>query len=411
MFCTTLLQTDKFIRMATDTQTIKTLLHRGVDEVIVFDHLKARLEKGDKLRVKFGIDPTSPHLHLGHTVVLRKLRQFQDAGHQAVLIIGDATAEIGDPTGRSEARKRLTTEEIDENKKTYLEQVSKILDMKTLEVRHNGEWFHKMSVAEFLGLTSLVTVQQVLQREDFKARIDDPEHPLSAIELSYPVMQGYDSVIVKADVELGGVDQKLNVLMGRRLQRKFGQEEQDILTVPLLMGTDGERKMSKSFGNSIALQDDPNEMFAKVMSIPDPQIIPYFELLTEVSFGEIQDMKVAMGDGANPRDFKARLGEEIVKIFYSASDAQAARAEFDQIFKEGALPDDILEVKLDAIMSIVDALVATKLAPSKSEARRLIDGGGVKVNEEVVRDYDFAIDPATKPLLQKGKRFFVRIIY
>lgn len=395
----------------TDQQTIETLLHRGVDEVIVFEHLKKRLENGEKLRVKLGIDPTSPHLHLGHTVALRKLRQFQDAGHQAVLIIGDATAMIGDPTGRSEARKRLTKEEINENKKTYLAQVSKILNMDTLEVRHNGEWFHGMSAAEFLELTSLVTVQQVLQREDFKARIDDPEHPLSAIELTYPVMQGYDSVMVKADVELGGVDQKLNVLMGRRLQRKFDQEEQDILTVPLLIGTDGERKMSKSFGNSIALEDVPEEMFAKIMSIPDTHIIPYFELLTEVPSGEIREMNVAMGDGVNPRDIKAHLGEEIVTIFYSANEAKAAHAAFDKVFKEGALPDEILEIKIEGMMSIIDALVAVKFAQSKGDARRLIDGGGIKVNGDVVRDYEQEIIPSTSGvLIQKGKRYFVKII-
>lgn len=229
-------------KVSTDKAKIEELLTRGVVEVIEQDHLRKQLLAGKKLRVKFGIDPTSPHMHLGHTVPLLKLREFQDLGHQAVLIIGDATAMIGDPSGRTETRQKLTKEEVQKNKKTYLEQAAKVLDMEHVEVHHNGEWFFPMSAKDFLELTSLVTVQQVLQREDFKKRVDDSEHPLSAIELSYPIMQGYDSVQVKADVEVGGQDQLLNLLMGRRLQRKFDQPEQDVLTVELIEGTDGVRK-------------------------------------------------------------------------------------------------------------------------------------------------------------------------
>ncbi len=398
------------MQINTDKDAINDVLRRGVDEVIVEDHLLKRLERGEKLRIKLGIDPTSPQLHLGHTVVLRKLRQFQDMGHQAVLIIGDATAMIGDPTGRTEARQRLTEDEVKKNQETYLQQASKILNMETLEVRYNGEWFSAMNAAEFLGLTSLVTVQQLLQREDFKARIDDPEHPLSAIELAYPVMQGYDSVMVKSDVELGGIDQKLNVLMGRRLQRKFGMQEQDILTVPLLIGTDGERKMSKSFGNVIFLQDSPEEMFAKIMSIPDTLIMNYFELLTNVSFGEMREMKVAIGDGVNPRDIKARLGEEVVAVFYDAAAGKSAHEKFDQLFKDHQVPLDIPEVVISSSMNIIDLLVEVKLAPSKSDARRLIDGGGIKVAGEVVVNYDLIVDPTEEGvILQKGKRHFVKI--
>ncbi len=396
----------------TSQQIIDDLLHRGVEEVIVLEHLESLLKSGKSLRVKFGIDPTSPHMHLGHTVPLRKLRQFQDAGHQAVLIIGDATALIGDPTGRSETRNMLTKDAIEENKKTYLEQAGRILDLEKLEVHHNGEWFHPMSAAEFLSLTSLVTVQQVLQREDFQNRVADTEHPLSAIELAYPVMQGYDSVMVKADVELGGHDQKLNLLMGRRLQRRFDMEEQDILTVPLLVGTDGERKMSKSFGNAISLQDSPDDMFAKTMSIPDSLIVNYFTLLTSVSTEEIVDIsKTLIREEVNPRDVKARLGREIVAGFYGREEADAASARFDQLFREKEIPENIPVVKTElASLTIIDALVLTQLATSKGEARRLIDGGGVKLDEEVVAGYETVVTPTAEGvLLQKGKRFFARL--
>ncbi len=396
----------------TSQQIIDDLLHRGVEEVIVLEHLESLLKSGKSLRVKFGIDPTSPHMHLGHTVPLRKLRQFQDAGHQAVLIIGDATALIGDPTGRSETRNMLTKDAIEENKKTYLEQAGRILDLEKLEVHHNGEWFHPMSAAEFLSLTSLVTVQQVLQREDFQNRVADTEHPLSAIELAYPVMQGYDSVMVKADVELGGHDQKLNLLMGRRLQRRFDMEEQDILTVPLLVGTDGERKMSKSFGNAISLQDSPDDMFAKTMSIPDSLIVNYFTLLTSVSTEEIVEIsKTLIREEVNPRDAKARLGREIVAGFYGREEADAASARFDQLFREKEIPENIPVVKTElASLTIIDALVLTQLATSKGEARRLIDGGGVKLDEEVVAGYETVVTPTAEGvLLQKGKRFFARL--
>src|SRR3989338_10022785 len=238
---------NKFKKVNVDPRAVDEILSRGTVEIILKDHLRERMLSGEVLRVKFGIDPTSPHMHLGHTVPLRKLRQFQDLGHQAVLIIGDFTAMIGDPTGRSEERNRLSKKEVRKNQKTYLKQAGKILDLKKLEVRHNGEWFFKMPSQEFFELSSMVTIQQIMQREDFRKRVDDPDHPLSTIEILYPVMQGYDSVMVKADVEIGGVDQTLNLHMGRRIQRRSGIPEQDIVTVPIIEGTDGERKMSKSF--------------------------------------------------------------------------------------------------------------------------------------------------------------------
>lgn len=394
--------------VSTDPQKIEELLTRGVEEVIVREHLEERLKSGKSLRIKFGIDPTSPHMHLGHTVPLRKLRQFQDAGHQAVLIIGDATAMIGDPTGRTEARKKLSRKEIDENKKTYIEQAGKILNLDTLEIRHNGEWFDKMSAAGFLELTSLVTVQQVLQREDFRKRVDDPENPLSALELAYPVMQGYDSVMVKADVEIGGYDQKLNLLMGRRIQRRFEMEEQDILTVPLMLGTDGERKMSKSFGNAISLEDSAKELFAKTMSIPDSLIVNYFTLLTSLSLKEIAEIsKSLIREEVNPRDFKYRLAFEIAKSFRSESEAEEATEEFARLFQRHEAPENIPEVRVKGSMKISDVLVEVGFASSKSDARRLIDGGGVKVNDVVIEDAETIVTSGA--LIQKGKRHFVRV--
>ncbi len=400
--------------MSVDTskQTIDDLLSRGVEEVIVSEHLEKRLQSGDVLRIKFGIDPTSPHMHLGHTVPLRKLRQFQDAGHQAVLIIGDATALIGDPTGRSETRNMLSKEKIIENKQSYLEQAGRILDLSTLEVRHNGEWFHPMSAADFLALTSLVTVQQILQREDFQSRVADTEHPLSAIELAYPVMQGYDSVMVKADVEIGGYDQKLNLLMGRRIQRRFDLEEQDILTVPLLLGTDGERKMSKSFGNAISLEDSAEEMFAKTMSIPDSLIVNYFTLLTNTPTEDIVAIsKTLIRDEVNPRDVKARLAFEIVCSFHGDAMASKAQETFDKLFRDkiGPEEDQIISVtRLACGDTRVMSVVATAFGLSRSEARRQVEQGGVKVNGALVSDINHLIKIGE--VVQKGPRHFARLV-
>jgi tyrosyl-tRNA synthetase len=396
------------MKVSIDEEKIEELLTRGVSETIVAEHLREQLLSGKQLRIKFGIDPTSPHMHLGHTVPLRKLRQFQDLGHHAVLIIGDGTAMIGDPSGRKEARQKLSRKEIDENKKTYIKQAGKILNLETLEIRHNGEWFFPMSAIEYLELTSLVSATQLLQREDFAERISDEENPLNALELSYPIMQGYDSVMVKADIELGGHDQKLNLLMGRKIQRKFDLEEQDILTVPLIEGTDGERKMSKSFGNSIALEDLPDDMFGKIMTVPDEMITRYFTLLTDLSMEEIKKIEKQMEAGGNPRDAKAHLGWELVRMYHSLEAADAAREAFDALFKEKQLPDNIPEYKIDGPTAIVDVLVDSGLAKSKSDARRLIDGGGVKVDETVVADYEQEV--STGALIQKGKRHFVKVV-
>ncbi|MFA6018420.1 MAG: tyrosine--tRNA ligase [Patescibacteria group bacterium] len=395
-----------------DPEAIEEVLARGVDTVIGLDHLRERMLAGECLRIKFGIDPTSPHMHLGHTVPLRKLRQFQDLGHQAVLIIGDATAMIGDPTGRSEERKKITKEEVGENQKTYIEQASKIIDIDATEIHHNGEWFIPMTGQEFLGLTSLVTFQQVMQRDDFKKRIDDPEHPLSVLEITYPIMQGYDSVMVKSDVEIGGADQLLNLHMGRRLQRRFDQHEQDLLTVPLLEGTDGVRKMSKSFGNAIPLESAPEDMFGLVMTISDDMIVRYFTLLTDCSMEEVQSEEHALQEGKNPRDSKANLAWNLVRMYHGIDAANDARGSFDSRFRDGDMPEIISEFRsVSSSMSIVDVMVATQAASSKGEARRLIEQGGVKLAGSVIIDPDVVVYPRKEEaILQKGKRFFIKLL-
>ena len=398
-------------KVITDPQAIDEVLTRGVVDCIEREHLRKLMLAGKRLRIKFGIDPTSPHMHLGHTVPLRKLRQFQDLGHQAVLIIGDATAMIGDPTGRSETRKQLSRKEIDKNKKTYVKQAAKILNIKDVEIRHNGDWFDKMKAAEFLGLTSLVTLQQVLQRDDFRKRVDDPEHPLSAIELTYPIMQGYDSVMVKSDLELGGHDQLLNLLMGRRIQRKFDMPEQDVLTVPLVEGTDGSRKMSKSFENAIFLEADPQDMFGQVMSVPDTHILPYFTLLTSVLTPDIRGMELQLKAGTNPRDLKVKLATEIVSSFHGPKAAKKAADLFAAVFQNKEKPEDMIDFAVLAPTNILDVLIAAKLTSSRGEGKQLIAGGGVRIDDVTVTDIGLTIDPAKLPaVLQKGKRHFVRLV-
>lgn len=397
------------MKIVTDQNKVHEVLERGTIDVIEKEHLRTRMLSGEQLRIKFGIDPTSPHIHLGHTVPLRKLRQFQDLGHQAVLIIGDATGMIGDPTGRTESRKQLSREEIDENKKTYIAQAGKVIDIKKTEIRHNSEWFFPMSAEKFLGLTSLVTVQQVMQREDFRRRVDDAEHPLTTIEITYPIMQGYDSVMVRADVEIGGSDQLLNLHMGRRLQHKYNIPRQDILTVPLIEGTDGIRKMSKSFGNAIALEAPSDEMYAQTMSVVDELIIKYFTLLSDLSLSEIRTIEDDLQAGSNPRDAKARFAWELVRMYHSKKAADQAAETFDRLFRSHEVPEDMLTLSVvNSFVSLVDALVSAGFVNSKGEARRQIEQGGVKVDGKVVKDITTSV--AAGSVIQKGKRFFVRIV-
>lgn len=383
--------------MKSDPSLVRRILTRGVEQIIHRESLERKLASGKRLRVKLGIDPTAPDLHLGHTVPLRKLKQFQDAGHKVVLIIGDFTARIGDPSGRTEARKPLTEREVRANEKTYLAQAGKILDIKKTEVRHNSEWLDDSRV--ILSLMQTASVQQLLEREDFKKRLNE-QREITLIELMYPLLQGYDSVAVKADVELGAADQTLNVLMGRRVQHIHGQPEQDILTVPLMEGTDGSKKMSKSVGNIIPLRAAPNEMFGKLMSIPDHLINKYFELLT--------DRDAPMGVG--PRDAKIILARTIVTQYHGARTAGNAEKEFVSVFSRKELPSDMPSVRVSRpSLNPIDLLMETKTAPSRSEARRLVTQGGVHLNGITVSDLNTDLRLNDGDVLRVGKRVFVRL--
>ena len=390
---------------------MKDILTRGVAEIIERSHLERALKSKKKLRVKLGIDPTAPDLHLGHAVVLRKLKQFQDLGHKVVLIIGDFTGTIGDPTGRSEERKPLSREEIKQNEKNYLKELGKILDIRKVEVRHNSEWFLKEGIAAVLALAKAGTIQQVLHRADFKKRLDEGKD-ITLLETMYPLFQGYDSVKIKADIELGGTDQLFNVLMGRKIQRYFGLSEQDILTVPLLEGTDGVRKMSKSFGNYIALNDPPAEMFGKLMSIKDNLIIKYFELCTGVPEKRISELKrLLKTKKINPRDAKMILAYEVVSLYHGKQKAKAASEEFKRVFKAGELPNEIPQIKVKkGKMGIVDLLVEIGFASSKSAATRLVTQGGVRINGDRITNPKEIIEiPKTGIIIRAGKRKFAEV--
>lgn len=387
-----------------------SLIKRGVVEIISEEELKSKIEKKGRLRVKFGADPSAPDLHLGHTVALRKLRHFQELGHTVVFIIGDFTAMIGDPSGRSSTRKRLSRSEVMENAKTYQEQVFKILDKSKTEVVYNSEWFDKITFEEVLNLTSKYTVARMLERDDFEKRFKSGS-PISIMEFLYPLMQGYDSVMVKADVEIGGTDQKFNLLVGRELQIEYGQEPQVVITLPLLEGTDGVRKMSKSYGNYIGINDKPFDMFGKVMSIPDTLIFKYFELLTDLPLDEIESLKRSIEEGANPRDIKAKLASEIVSFFYGKDEAVKANEEFDRIFKHKELPEEMEEKKVKkGEYNLVNLLVELGVMPSKSEVRRLIQGGGLYINGERVLDVNHIIKLDGEVVIKLGKRKFVKIV-
>ncbi|TSC89835.1 MAG: tyrosyl-tRNA synthetase [Parcubacteria group bacterium Gr01-1014_3] len=368
-----------------------SLLTRGVEEVIVKDHLEAALKSGKKLRVKFGIDPTAPDLHLGHTVPLRKLRQFQDAGHTAVLIIGDFTAMIGDPTGRSEERMPLSTKEVKQNMKKYLKQAGKILNVKKAEVHYNSKWLNK-SLDTIIEISRVGTIQQVLHRADFKKRIDEGSD-ITLLEVMYPLFQGYDSVKVEADVEIGGTDQKFNLLMGRRVQRHFKMPEQDMVTVPLLEGTDGNHKMSKSKGNYIAIDEAPDEMFGKIMRIPDILIDKYYNLLTDAD-RSIQD----------PLKAKLELAKVLVTMYHGEKSATKAQEEFIKIHSEHGKPTDRPRYTNLAGKSVLDAISVAGIISSRSEARRLIEQGAVRINDKKVSDPNEIIPPGAT--VQVGPRRF-----
>jgi len=391
--------------MELQEEKISALLSRNIEEIIEKNHLEAALRSGKKLRVKFGIDPTSPDLHLGHAVVLDKLREFQDMGHTVVLIIGDFTARIGDPSGRSETRVTLAEREIKENMKQYLAQAGKILDIKKAEVAYNSSWFAKEGIEQFVQLAMAGTFQQVLRRADFKKRIDT-DQDITFLELLYPLFQGYDSVKIRADVEVGGTDQKFNLLMGRRVQRHFGMAEQDIMTFPLLEGTDGVRKMSKSFGNYIGLTEPAESMFGKIMSLPDVLVFKYFMLCTNLSEREISDLQKKLG----PKELKERLGFEIVKRYHGEKAAHDARENFEKIFSRKEIPVDIPALKIKGgTLSVLDLALTTGVPKSKSDARRLIEQGGFEYDGGAIKDVTAMLPIKNGAVLRVGKRHFFRI--
>ncbi len=398
-------------KIITDKNKIEELLSRGIEEIIIKDELRKKLFSGKKLRIKFGIDPTGSLLHLGHAVVLRKLREFQDLGHQVIFLIGDFTARIGDPSGKASARKPLSDDVIRKNMKSYVNQASLILNMPEVEVRYNSEWLGKLNYKDVIELTSKVTFAQVAQRADFKKRIKN-DVDLTLQEFMYPVMQGYDSVVLKADVEIGGTDQKFNLLMGRQLQKRYNQKPQDIITCPLLEGLYGKDKMSKSLNNYIALIEKAEEMYGKIMSLTDDLICRYFELCAYLPMDEINKMKRQLKeDKVNPRDLKMKLAREIVKIYHGEKKAREAEEYFVRTIQKKEAPEEIETRNIkQGTWNIINLLVEIKFANSKGEARRLVEQGGIKAEGEVVKDVSRKIKITKEGvLLQRGKRRFVRI--
>ena len=386
-------------------QAVETI-RRGAEELIVEEELLKKLASGRKLRVKLGLDPTAPDLHLGHTVVINKLRHFQELGHQVQFLIGDFTGMIGDPTGKNQTRPPLTRDEIKKNAKSYQDQVFKILDPDKTEILFNSEWSDKLGAEGMIRLASRYTIARLLERDDFSNRIKSNQ-PIALHELLYPLMQGYDSVAMKADVELGGTDQKFNLLVGRDLQKQYGQEPQCILTMPLLEGLDGKEKMSKSLGNYVGIAEPPQEIFGKLMSISDELMWRYIELLSFESPTTIQRWKKE-----HPRDVKARFAKEIVARFHGAAAAERAQADFESRFREGQVPDEMPEVSVKAPaggVPVAQLLKQANLTPSTTEAQRMIEQGGVKLDGERVSDKALRIPAGRTVVAQVGKRKFARI--
>ncbi|HOO33426.1 MAG TPA: tyrosine--tRNA ligase [Thermotogota bacterium] len=372
--------------------------------------LVAKLKKGKPLRVKLGVDPSRPDLHLGHAVVLKKLKEFQDLGHQVVLIIGDFTARIGDPSGRSATRPMLSMEEVRENAISYQEQAFTILDREKTEVRYNGEWLDKMNFEDVIRLAAKYTVARMLERDDFDKRYKDNQ-PISVAEFMYPLAQAYDSVAIRSDVEIGGTDQLFNLLVGRKIQADHGLEPQIVLTMPIIEGTDGNLKMSKSYDNYIAFTDEPKNVYGKVMSIPDTLMMKYYRLLTEMEKTELDAVEKGLADGSvNPRDCKMRLGRKMVELLYDEEKASEAEAEFVKVFQQKDVPTDIPVLELNSeTIKLADLLVASGVQ-SKSEAKRLIGQGGVKINDVKFEDPFEEIKLNTDDILRIGKRRFFKVV-
>ena len=395
----------------TDLTTALSLIKRGADELLVEGELIEKLKAGRPLRVKAGFDPTAPDLHLGHTVLINKLRHFQELGHHVMFLIGDFTGMIGDPTGRNATRPPLSREQILENAKTYREQVFKILDPEKTEVCFISSWFEPIGAAGMIKLAALHTVARMLERDDFAKRYSSNQ-PIAIHEFLYPLCQGYDSVAMRADVELGGTDQKFNLLVGRELQKHYGQAPQCILTMPLLEGLDGVNKMSKSYGNYVGINEPPREIFGKLMSVSDELMWRYYELLSFRSNEAIALLKKEVGEGRNPRDIKVLLAQEIVERFHSRKDADEALADFEARFRQGAIPGDIEQVAIDCGqegMPIGQVLKLAGLTPSTSEALRMIEQGGVRLDGEKLSDRALILKPGRSVVLQVGKRKFARV--
>ncbi len=387
------------------------IIKRGAEEVLLEEALIKKLERGAPLRIKAGFDPTAPDLHLGHTVLINKLRQFQDLGHEILFLIGDFTGMIGDPTGKNITRKPLSREDVLENAKSYQEQIFKILDPAKTEVVFNSSWMNKMSSAELIQLAAKHTVARMLERDDFNKRYKSGQ-PIAIHEFLYPLVQGYDSVALKADVELGGTDQKFNLLVGRQLQEVYGQEPQVVLTMPILEGLDGVQKMSKSLGNYIGIADEPNEMFGKLMSISDELMWRYLELLSFKPMSEIEAWRQEVADGLNPRDIKIRLAEELVERFHDQGAAKKAHQNFVDRFRKGAIPDDMAEKRIvssGGAIAIANLLKDAELVTSTSEAMRMIKQGAVKIDGDKVADKGLLVKAGTTLVAQVGKRRFARV--
>jgi tyrosyl-tRNA synthetase len=391
------------------------VIKSGTVDIIPEEELIVKIKKSIKenrpLNIKLGCDPSRPDLHIGHGVVLNKLRQFQELGHQAILIIGDFTAMIGDPTGRKKARPQLTFDEAVENGKTYFEQASRILQKDKTTIVYNSEWLSKLSLIDLINLLGKFTVQRILERDDFTNRIKEQQE-ISMHELLYPIMQGYDSYAIKADVELGGTDQRFNNLVGRDMQKRFNMEPQVVITMPLLEGTDGSEKMSKSLNNAIGITDSPKDIFGKAMSIPDVLVYKYYQLGTKLSLSELEKIKLQLEDSNNnPRDLKRRLGFELVKLYYDEPTAQNAVEEFDRIFIKKELPDDMPVFELKENKSLSELLVETALTSSLSESRRMIEQGAIQIDQKKVSDFKLVIDESFPDyfIIQRGKRNFVKI--
>lgn len=388
-----------------------SIFKQGAIDLISDEELLAKLKDKKFLRIKYGADPSAPDLHLGHTVPLRKLRQLQDLGHCVVFVVGDFTARVGDPSGQSETRRTISQDEVRRNAKTYEEQVFRILDRKKTEVRYNSQWLGKFKIEDFLTLASKYTVARILERDDFAKRFSEKK-PITILEFLYPLLQGYDSVEIKSDVEIGGTDQKFNLLVGRELQRDWKQTPQIVLTLPLIEGMDGKDKMSKSLGNHIALEDEPENMFGKVMSIPDHLTVKYFKYLTALSEAQVASIDASLKNGSmHPRDAKADLAREIVRLYHGLRSAEAAEEHFNKLFRDKGVPDDIREIKIAAHeMKVVDLLMTAGLTANKSEARRLVQQGGVKINQEKIVNVDSKVSLKAPIVVQCGKRKFARIV-